>query len=138
MYEIDQQNQKLGKNNERDHYHICFMWIAMSIISPYIIYYSSMMNNFYLKGYFIESNLNLMTCRRKLEALFTMTFLGLVLMTPLLDIFLKVEALIWLLTLPLFCKYNNVAIAKKIHIGTEYVIKEIFGLNFFELYSFEQ
>jgi len=38
------------------HYNISFMWIVMSITVPYIIQYSSMMNTFYLKDYYSETN----------------------------------------------------------------------------------
>lgn len=55
MYSIgyNGNNSKIKtKKDINTHYHIAFIWIFMSQAGPFIIQYSSMINSFYLKGYF--------------------------------------------------------------------------------------
>lgn len=68
-----------------------------------------------------------------------MTFVGLSFLIPLLDFCLKIQALVIFITLPLFCKCCfKRQINNKIMKATENVIQTLFGLNYFEVISFEK
>jgi len=69
-----------------------------------------------------------------------LTFVGLMFIVPMLDITLKVEALITFLTLWLaFIPNKNFKKERVVIISrVEKVVRNLFGMSFFEIQSFEQ
>ena len=83
----------------------------MSICGPYIIQYSSLMSSLFLKGYFTKENWVELSLRRKIQAVFMMTFVGLVFIVPLLDVCLKIQAMVILIFIPFVCMINETSIS---------------------------
>ena len=92
--------------NSVNHYNLAFILIVMAIMGPYIIQYSSLMNAIHNKGFFKEVKFNTFGRLKKLSLILAFTALGLIIM-PILDIMLKLEAVLLVLTLPLQCKYGK-------------------------------
>ena len=82
-----------------NHYNIAFILIVMAIMGPYVIQYSSLMNAIHNKGFFKEVKFNTFGLLKKSSLILAFTALGLIIM-PLLDILLKIEAILLVLTLP--------------------------------------
>ena len=122
-------------------YNVAFMWCLMCICGPFIIQYSSMMNSFFLKGYYTEKNWKKLSCCRKMQAFFMLTFVGLIFIIPMLDITLKFEALATFLSL--WCCFKKSKKSKnqlRIEVSSyvEKQVRTLFGMNFYEITSFEQ
>ena len=116
-------------------YNMAFMWIVMSITVPYIIQYSSMMNTFYLKDYFSQANWKNYSCLKKLFHFIIMSFLGLVVYLPMLEILIKVQALTLLLTC--LCCFKCCSSKKSVDIWVfdsfEKLMETCFMMNTFEI-----
>jgi len=132
-------DESRGDHRADGNYKFAFAWILMCFWGPYIILYSSTINSFFLKGYFTESNWTKMGCFRKLYVFFLMTFLGLLFHGLLLDITLKIQSIVILISVPLHFiknkKENNEAgtLFFDVSKGCETYVKDIFGMNFFEV-----
>jgi len=114
-------------------YNIAFIICSMAIVGPYIIQYSSMMNAYFIKGVFNENRWNEFSVGRKLYLIITFTFFGLLLM-PIIDCYMKFEAIILFVTLPFSCK----GFARKVRVQFEKNYNNFFLLTFFEIESFEK
>ena len=84
-------------------YAICFIWICMSTFGPYIIQYSTVMNQLYHKGLYQKEIYNKHGFCKKMYLRVIFTCAGLILM-PLIDLLIKVEAILNVLLLLTFGK----------------------------------
>lgn len=110
----------------------------MATFGPYIIQYSSMMNSFYNKGFFTSERFKRFTCCKKFQLYVVLTVLGLWTM-PLIDLLIKIEALINLITVFFFtCDSNGKTIGRRLHELMERGFEKAFNLNAFELEAFEK
>lgn len=127
----------VSEKRDKGDYKFAFAWILMCFWGPYIILYSSTINSFFLKGHFTQSNWKNMGCFRRLYVFFLMTFLGLVFHGLLLDFTIKIQAIVVLISVLSgfsFCKTKMgntwfLNVSK----GCETYVKDIFGMNFFEV-----
>ena len=74
------------------------------------------MNSIHNKGFFKAEKQKKFKCCRRIYLYFALTALGLLIM-PIIDLLLKVEAVIRFLSIPLICKSGNEkkTISRKIH-----------------------
>ena len=99
------------------------------------------MNSFFLKGYYTQKNWEKLSCCRKFQAIAMLTFVGLIFILPLLDIALKLEACVTLLSLwCCFKKSKKSESQLRIEVSSyvEKKVRTLFGMNYFEITSFEQ
>lgn len=85
-----------------NHYNISFIVIVMATFGPYIAQYSSYTNLLYQKGSYSEEQLKNASPWRKACLMVLLTVVGILIM-PLLDVSIKIEAVINLLCIPLIC-----------------------------------
>ena len=120
-------------------YNICFMIVAMAIFGPYIIQYSSLMNSIHNKGFFKANKFNKFSFVGQIYLNISFTALGLLIM-PIIDILLKIQAVVKVLSIPLCCKCcsKKKSVARQVQEESEYYLECMFSFNSFEFENFEK
>lgn len=87
--------------------------VCFAIVGPYIIQYSSMLNAIHYKGYFKTAKSKNLGCLRRIYLYTAFTFIGLLIM-PLIDLMLKLEAIVKVLSIACICqkRVRNEAMVK--------------------------
>ena len=57
MYKLSRDDWEAKSNTFKSHYHICCVWISLSIFSPILILYSTLNNRLYNQGMFEKSKM---------------------------------------------------------------------------------
>ena len=119
-------------------YNVCFVWICLTVFGPYLIQYSSYINQLYHKGVYKQGTFHNQSFCKKLFLFFQMTAAGLIFI-PTIDFIFKLQNLVKVVTLPFNCRnkrgiaYND-AINQRFRIW----IDKTLNMNEFEIVNFKQ
>ena len=102
MYEFSQAELTASGGDFTHDYNICFIWIILASIGPFLIQYSSQINILYHKGTYQNNNFDRQGIMKRLYFLLQVTAIGL-LFIPMIDIILKIQGILQFILLPLCC-----------------------------------